>query len=275
MSRTITVGRRRVTLTSEEKIIFLRERITKKQLVSYYQRIAPYLLPHTKNRPLMLRRFPDGIEQEEFFQKDASSYFPKWIKQIKVSKQGNGVTHYVLCNEAAALVYLANQLTVEFHVWQSKVPKIRKPDRMVFDLDRSGTASLTLARWAARALRELLEQELGLVSFVMTTGSRGFHVVVPIKPLYSFDMVRTFMRDCAQLLVDRYPKKVTLEMRKAKRGNRIFLDVRNAFAQTSVAPYSLRAQPGAPVAMPITWDELGRVKPNQYTIKTDLCPPFT
>jgi bifunctional non-homologous end joining protein LigD len=265
--RKVKLGKYTVELTHEDKILFPKARITKRELLDYYQRIAPIMIPYIENRPLTMHRFVNGIAQEGFYQKDASDYFPSWIKRKEVKKKEDGIVHYVVCNNAAALVYIANQLSITQHVWLSKITKLNYPDRMIFDLDPAPGVTFVTIRWVAKKIKELLEK-LGLKTFVMTTGSRGVHIVVPLKPVHTFDYVRTFARDIAQVLAHEYPEKVTVEMRKAKRGKRVFVDfLRNAFGQTGVAAYSVRAKPGAPIATPITWNELKDVTPQKYTIK--------
>jgi len=274
MGRKIKCGRYTVTVTTENKILFPKAGITKGDLIRYYERIAPIMIPHLKNRPLMMHRFVHGIAEEGFYQKDAPDYFPFWIAVAPIEKKEGGIVRYVLCNNVATLVYIANQLSITPHIWLSRVPKIDYPDRMIFDLDPSKGVSLSVIRWAAKKIKELLEK-CGLTSFVMTTGSRGFHIAVSLKKIHTFDYTRTFAQDLARLLVHRYPDKLTLEMRKDKRGKRIFVDtLRNAFAQTGVAPYAVRAKPGAPIATPIEWDELLNkgIKPQSYTIKKYISP---
>ncbi|MDP3889079.1 MAG: non-homologous end-joining DNA ligase [bacterium] len=268
--RKIKIGKYTVELTHEDKVLFPKEHITKRELINYYRRIASVMIPHIENRPLTMHRFVNGIDQEGFYQKDAADYFPLWIVRKPLKKKEDGVVRYVICNNAATLVYLANQLSITQHVWLSKINKLNYPDRMIFDLDPSPGVTFSTVRWVAKKLKELLE-ELAFKPFVMTTGSRGVHVVVPLKPVHTFDMVRDFARDVAYILAREYPQKITIEMRKAKRGKCVFLDtLRNAFGQTGVAPYSVRAKSGAPVATPIAWDELfkkGGITPQKYTIK--------
>ncbi len=263
---TIKIGNKVIETSNEDKILFPKAKITKGELVDYYQRIAPFMIPHTKNRPLSMKRFPNGINEKGFFQKDAADYFPDWIITEKIRKKGGGSTDYVLCNNAATLVYLANQAVIEYHTWLSRVPKLKYPDRLIFDLDPS-TKGFEQIRWAAKVLKKQLEC-LDLTPFLMTTGSRGMHIVIPLKGKETFDEVKAFALDIAQLLVQQYPKKFTLEMLKAKRGSKIFIDtLRNAWAQTGVAPYSVRVKEGAPVAVPIEWKELSAVTSQKYTIK--------
>lgn len=263
----IKIGKYSVHITHPDKVIVTKPKIVKQQLLDYYQAIAPTMLPYLKDRPLVMQRFVDGINQEGFYQKEAAEYFPDYIKRMTVQKEG-GVVHHALVNNAASLVYLANQLVIVFHVWLSKTNNLNKPDHIIFDLDPSSN-DFSQVRNAALNLKKLLTH-LGLVPFVMTTGSRGLHVLVPIKPQENFDAVREFARDVAQLMVEQFPETLTLEMRKEKRGDKIFVDyLRNGFAATGVAPYSVRARPGLPVATPLTWNEVSKatLKPDQWNIK--------
>lgn len=259
---TLKIGRHSIKVGNLDKVLFPKDKITKGDILDYYERVAKYMIPHMKNHPITMQRFPDGIDHEGFYQKNISDYFPTWIDYIPIKKQEDGVVRYAICNDAATLVYLANQLCLTPHLWLSRVSDVNTPDRMIFDFDPSSKRSLSSPKnfagikKAALLMKDLLE-ELGLTSYVMTTGSRGVHVVVPLKRNYDFDEVRAFAREVGQLLVDENPQLLTLEVRKAKRRGRIFVDfLRNAFGQTAVAPYAVRAKPGAPVATPITWQEL-------------------
>ncbi|MGH7556852.1 MAG: non-homologous end-joining DNA ligase [Gemmatimonadota bacterium] len=261
----LEVGGRTVEVSSPDKILFPDEEITKADLAVYYARIADTMLPHLAGRPISMQRFPDGIDGEAFFQKDVPDYFPGWIRTAKVKKE-NGSLDMVIAEEAATLVYLANQACIAPHVWLSRIDKPNRPDRLIFDFDPPGD-DFGAVRDAARRMRDLLE-ETGFAPFVMTTGSRGLHVTVPLDRSADFDEARDFARRCADLLVSRCPEDLTVEHRKAKRGGRVYIDtMRNAYAQTGVAPYSVRARPGAPVATPLGWDEVGRAEPRRYTIR--------
>lgn len=269
MPRKIKVNRHVVAVSNEDKILFPKSKITKGDIIDYYKSIASIMIPHMKNRPISMQRFPKGIDHEGFFQKDAGDYFPKWITRIGIPKQEDGIVNYVVVNEAATLVYLANQACIVMHTWLSKKDKLDFPDRMIFDLDPSKGVTFALVQWAARELKKVLDQ-LALPSFVMTTGSRGVHVVIPLKRVHTFDETRAFAHDIAQLLAAQYDKKITTDIHKKKRGKRIFIDwLRNAFGQTGVAPYSVRALEGAPIATPIEWNELFKkgMTPQYFTIK--------
>lgn len=267
---TLTIGRRTIELTNQDKILFPKDRITKGDLITYYLTIAPIMLPHLKDRPITMHRFPNGITQEGFYQKDIGEYFPSWIKKVTVPKQEGGTNTYVICNDAATLAYLANQACITPHIWLSHQPKLDYPDRMIFDLD-PGTNNFDLVKQTALALRELLDT-FGLPAYAMTTGSRGIHVIVPIKRLHLFDDVRACARALANRLVTLDDGKyLTTEARLEKRKKRLFIDTtRNAWAQTTVAPYAIRALPGAPVATPVTWNEVesASLTTQKFTIKT-------
>ncbi len=264
----LRIGKRNIAITNGGNIIFPKSGFSKYDLIEYYLNIAPFMLSHTKNRPLTMQRFVQGVEKEGFYQKNAADYFPSWIKTIPIEKKEDGAVNYVVCNDDATLIYLVNQLVITFHVWLSKINKLSNPDKMIFDLDPS-VKGFAEVRFAARHLKKVLEDELGLATFLMTTGSRGVHVVVSLDCKADFDFVRQFARDVANLLVERHSKKLTTQVRKVKRGKKVFIDyLRNAFAQTGVAPYSVRAKRGAPVATPIDWAELGRVQADTFTIKT-------
>ncbi len=240
--------------------------ITKGDIVDYYCRVAPVMVPHLRGRPLMLERYPEGIDGPSFYQKEASAHFPEWVHRVEVPKEGGTVTHAVADDEET-LVYLANQGALTFHTWLAKAARIHHPDQLIFDLDPPA-GELDAVRAAARHLGEILDQ-LGLVPFLKTTGSRGLHVVVPLTGDATHDETRAFARDVAVLVVAGDPDRLTTEVRKAKRGGRVFVDVlRNGYSQTAVAPYSVRARPGAPVATPLDWEELGHgyLDPRRYTV---------
>lgn len=257
----------KVTLTHPDKVLFPDDGITKRDVFEYYERIAPVMLPHIRNRPLMLERYPNGIGQEGFFQKNIAQYFPKWIKRVTVAKAGGKVTH-AIANDTDSLLYLVNQNCITLHMWLSRAPRLKHPDIMIFDLDPPEN-DYRVVRPVAFALKAILEEHK-LKSFPMTTGSRGLHVSVPLDGKRDFDKVRAFAFEIAGELVEQFPDRITTEARKASRGGRLFVDVmRNAYAQTAVAPYSLRAKPGAPIATPIDWDELAdsRLHSQRYNIK--------
>ncbi|MCX4884983.1 non-homologous end-joining DNA ligase [Streptomyces sp. NBC_00201] len=256
--RTVRAGRRPVEVHRADKVLFpgdgRAKEYTKGDLVDYYRSAAPFLLPHLRGRPLMLERHPDGIGGPRFMQKNTPESYPEWITRVEVPKEGGTVRHTV-CDDSATLLYLADQAAITLHRWLSRTGGIGFPDRMVFDLDPAGD-DFPAVREAAGLLGELLD-ELKLPSALMTTGSRGLHVVVPLNGHHGFDEVRAFAHDVAGTLAEAHPGRLTTAARKKERGDRLYLDIgRNAYAQTAVAPLSVRARPGAPVATPISWAQL-------------------
>jgi bifunctional non-homologous end joining protein LigD len=266
VSDRIEAGGRTIELGNPDKVLFPDTGITKRDLAGYYRRVAEVMLPHMRDRPLSMHRFPDGIDGSGFYQKDVPDSFPDWIRTVTVPKEDGEMTQ-VVCDDPATLVYLADQACITPHVWLSTVDHLENPDRLVFDLDPpEDGGGAEPVRAAARAIRDLLD-ELGLTTRIMTTGSKGFHVVVPLDRSRSFDEVRDAAHRCSGLLAERQPERLTVEQRKSKRSGRVFLDyLRNAYGQTTVAPYAVRAKPGAPVAVPIDWDELGDTEPQTYTL---------
>jgi bifunctional non-homologous end joining protein LigD len=229
------------------------------------------MLPHIQNRPLSLMRYPNGIEDEGFFQKNTPAHYPDWIKRVEVDKRGGTVTHALVCG-ADTLVYLVGQNTITPHVWLSRADRLRQPDRIVFDLDPAPGADFAAVRRAARWTGDLL-REIGLEPFAQVTGSKGIHVWTPLRRRATFEDVRPFARAAAEVLAARHPDELTTEFRKAERGGRILVDVmRNAYAQTAVPPYAVRPRARAPVATPIAWDELSdsKLRPDRWTVKTVL-----
>ena len=245
-----------ITITHPDKVLFPDDGITKADLADYYLRIADRMLPHVRHRPLHMNRFPDGIGGIAIQQKRVPDSFPRWIDRATVEKQGGTVTHAVI-NNAATLVYLANYNMITAHVWASRIEAIWNPDVLIFDLDPADE-DFTLVRTTALKVRAILE-ERGLVCFVKTTGSRGLHVIAPITPGPTFDLVHMFADFVAQQLAASDPEHLTTEFLKDSRQGRLFIDVnRNAYAQTIVAPYSVRARRGAPIALPVAWSDVER-----------------
>ncbi|MFF8289870.1 non-homologous end-joining DNA ligase [Streptomyces sp. NPDC016309] len=253
-TRAVRAGRRTVDIHRPDKVLFPDDGITKAGLVDHYRSVAPFMLPHLRGRPLMLERLPDGIGGPRFMQKETPAGYPDWVHRAELPKEGGTVTHTV-CDDTATLVHLADQACVTLHRWQSRADRPTTPDRMVFDLDPAED-DFDAVRRAAHLLGELLDA-LRLPSALMTTGSRGLHVIVPLDGHSEFDEVRAFAHDVAEALAAAHPRELTTEARKQPRGDRLYLDVqRNGYAQTAVAPYSVRARPGAPVATPLRWDQL-------------------
>ena len=264
----IRAGRRTVEISNPDKVLFPDAGLTKLDLAEYYARVAPVQLPHIRDRPMNLHVFPQGVEQRGFFLQDIPEHFPDWIERVTVPKRGGTVTHAV-AREPATLPYMAGQNVITPHVWSSRVDMLDRPDHLVMDLDPSGNAFSDI-RAAAREAGDALRDK-GLQPFAMVTGSRGIHVLVPLRRTAGYDRVRDFARTLAEELVDAHPDKLTLEHRIEKRGDRIYVDVlRNAKVHTVAAPYAVRPKPGAPVATPLHWDELSdrSLTPTRWTIET-------
>ncbi|HLI39500.1 MAG TPA: non-homologous end-joining DNA ligase [Streptosporangiaceae bacterium] len=266
----VTVSGITVTVTNAGKVLFPDDGITKGELIEYYAGAAGRILPYLRGRPLTMERYPDGITGERIVQKNIGSRAPGWVSRIEVKKQGGTVCHAV-CDKPATLVYLANLACIEPHVFLSRAGALDRPDQLVVDLDPPGAAHFGDARRCALWLRELLEGELGLTSYVKTTGGNGLHVHVPLNSRDDFEEARGFAHEAAELLAARHPGVITTEQRKNMRGGRVYADVmRNSFAQTAVAPYAVRARPGAPVATPLHWAEAEdpSLAPGRFTIRT-------
>ena len=260
-----------VEITHPDRVLFpdpsSRKGITKGDLVDYYGEVADTMLPHLRDRPLTVQRFPRGIGEQGFVQQDFADSLPDWMSGAEVAKEGGTLVHPV-ADSREALRWLANQNCITLHMWQSRRNRLHNPDRLVFDLDPSDN-DFAVVRATARATAGVLD-DLGLTCYVQTTGSRGLHVVVPVRPDTDFDTARQFTRDVAEVVAADDAKHRTVEVRKDKRGGRVYLDVmRNAYAQTAVAPYSVRARPGAPVATPLEWDELDArgLRADRFTIR--------
>lgn len=259
------MSRVEVAVTHPDRVLFPKDGITKGELVAYYGEVAETMLPHLRDRALTVQRFPRGIGEQGWVQQDFADSLPDWMGRVEVAKEGGTVVHPV-ADRPEALRWLANQNCVTLHVWQSRRDRLHKPDRLVFDLDPSDT-DFAVVRATAHAVAGVLD-DLGLARYVQTTGSRGLHVVVPLRPETDFDTVREFAREVAELVVADDAAHRTLEARKDNRGNRVYLDImRNAYAQTAVAPYSVRARAGAPVATPLEWDELDAL--NKRSLRAD------
>jgi bifunctional non-homologous end joining protein LigD len=256
-----------VLISHPEKILFPDDGITKGELASYYEAIAPVMLPHIRRRPVTMERYHRGIGVPGFFQKDVSKGFPEWLKRVEVPKNEGTVNHPIV-TDTRSLLWLANQNSITIHVWPSRAPNLYKPDICVFDLDPSNNDLDELCK-AALDLRELLK-ELGLPGWIKTTGSKGFHIAVPLDAKADFATVARFAHRVGKLLVARDPENLTREFHKVDRRGRILVDTgRNDYSATFAAAYTVRARRGAPVSAPCTWEEVERreVSPATFTIR--------
>ncbi|MEW5915648.1 MAG: non-homologous end-joining DNA ligase [Gemmatimonadota bacterium] len=254
-------------ITHPEKILFPDDGITKGELVAYYEDVATIMLPHIVRRPVTMERFHRGIGEKGFFQKSVTKGFPEWLERVEVPKHG-GTVHHPLVTDTRSLLWMANQNCITLHVWATRVPKLFNPDLCVFDLDPADDDQDRL-RGCVLRLRDFL-RELGLTSAIKTSGSKGFHIVVPLDAVADVGTVSRFADVVGALMVQRDPDNLTLEFSKVDRGGRIYMDTgRNHPPATYAAPYTVRAKPGAPVSAPCTWDEIetGAVHPQSFTLR--------
>ena len=254
-------------ITHPDKLLFPDDGITKGELAAYYEAIAPMMLPHLVGRPLTMERYPSGIGRQGFWQKDLSKGFPDWLQRVEGPKK-DGVVHHPVVTDVRTLLWTANQNTITHHVWTSRVPDLKHPDICVFDLDPSDD-DVASVRAAAVGLRDLLD-ELTLASWIKTTGSKGFHIVVPLDGETPMGQASRFVDAVGKLFVSMAPDSLTQEFAKADRRGRIYVDTgRNGYHSTFAAAYTVRARRGAPVSAPCTWKEVERaeVEPASFTVK--------
>jgi bifunctional non-homologous end joining protein LigD len=270
----ITVGGRVIRLTNASKVLF-DNGVTKGELVEYYLAAAEAMVPLMRDRPVVMMRYPDGIDGQRIVQKNAPEYFPDWISRAEVPRRDGGTVCHVVCNDAATLAYLANQACIEPHVFLSRAASVECAQEIVFDLDPpaepDSARQFDAVRRGALLVRDLLEAGLGLTTFVKTTGGHGLHVHLPLDGKAGFDAARDFARGVAAALVARHPDDFTTSQRVAGRSGRIYLDImRNAYAQTVVAAHAVRGRPGAPVATPVSWAEVEEsgLTPERFTLRT-------
>lgn len=266
-----------LTLSHPDKVYFPGVGITKGDVLDYYRAVSPYLLPHLKDRPLTLERFPEGVDAESFYQKNAASYFPEWLRTFPVTYDRSGKTvHHPLVDDEADLLYLANLGTLTFHTFLSRTTDVEHPDILVIDIDPPDDAQtgdgerqmFAQAVEAAIILREEL-RSLGIEPLVKTSGKRGLHLAMPLDGTLGYTEVRNSLVKLFDRLVARHPTLLTREMRKEKRESRVYLDaLRMALGATLVPPYVVRATPYASVSMPVSFEELPELKTaRDFTIK--------
>ncbi len=272
MSPTRRFGRYVVRTSRPDKVLFPEAGVRKDDLIEHYLSVAHRMLPHLEDRPLTLERYPDGIDGDGFVQQHRGDGMPDYVAAIEAARADpddpEGAIVHVGASNRAALAYLANLGTITLHRWTARLPDLERPDRMIFDLDPPEEGGFGSVRWAARRLVALL-QDLGGTPYAMTTGSRGLHVIVPIRRDATHDEARAVAASLAERLAELHPERLTVEQRIAKRAGRLYLDVqRNAYGQTAVAPYAVRARAGAPVATPIGLHELddARLEPQRWTV---------
>jgi bifunctional non-homologous end joining protein LigD len=250
-----------------DKVFWPEDGLTKGDLIAYFESISRHVVPALKDRPLTLKRYPDGIDGFSFFQKNTPSYAPEWIRTATYhAGSAKRDVAYVLCNDKRTLLWLANQAAVELHPWLSRIDRIERPDHLVFDLDPP-EGKFEVAVEVAPVVRDVL-REHGLDGLPKTSGAKGIHVYVPLQRRHHYGEVRAAAAALSHLVEERVPELTTTEFHIAERGGRLFLDAgRNAPGAHVVAPYSPRARPGAPVSFPVEWKDLARVHPGDFTIK--------
>jgi bifunctional non-homologous end joining protein LigD len=266
----VRAGRRSVRISHPDKVLFPADGITKADLAGYYAAVAPAMVPHVRDRPLNLWRWNTGIDGPRIVQQEIPRGAPEWVRRVVVPKRGGGEVCHAVGGEPATLVWLANQNCITPHAWSSRADRPDRPDRMVFDLDPPDLDAFEHVRDAALALGDLL-RDLGLEPFAMTTGSKGVHVVAPLRRTQVADVVRERAKEIGEQIAERHPDTLTTSWRKEGRGGRVLVDTaRNTYAQTVVAPYAVRAIPGAPVATPLAWEELSdpELHPRRWTLRT-------
>jgi bifunctional non-homologous end joining protein LigD len=258
-----------IRVTSPKKVLFPEQGLTKEQLVRYYEAVAPFMFPLIKGRPLTLVRCPDGRGKPCFFQRHTSGEFSEAIEPILTTRKSGDEGYYITMRAPAGVIDLAQYGVLEIHCWNARLPNIENPDQVVFDMDPDPEVGFAGAVQAAKRIKPILEK-LGFIPFVKTTGGKGLHVVVPIKPTVTWDELREFSAAISTLMARQYPGDYVTTMSKAKRKGKVFIDyLRNTREASAIAPYSTRSREGAPVSVPIAWSELtARFDPAKFTIKT-------
>src|SRR5919112_1895676 len=258
-TKQLTIGRRRIEVSNLDKLLYPGTKFTKAKVIDYYIKVSKYILPHLKNRPVTLKRFPDGVFGEPFYEKDAPAFTPEWVMTAPVPRRetpGPDI-RYILINDLPTLVWVANLATLEIHPFLHTAAQINRPTAVVFDCDPGEGANILDSARVALMLRELL-QRLGLESYVKVSGSKGLQVYVPLNSAVTYDETQPFAQGIAQLMAHREPKLIVWQMPKQLRAKKVFIDwSQNVEFKTTVSVYSLRAKTHRPyVSLPVSWDEL-------------------
>lgn len=270
MSKAVRTGiaGREISLSNLDKILWPQDGYTKGDLIHYYVEMAPYILPYLHNRPLVFTRYPDGISGKFFYQKNAPEYLPDWIPTYIWESQDHTGNNLILAEEQATLAWLANQAYLEIHPWLSRTGSIQNPDFIVFDLDPYEGCSFQLVVTLARLIKQVLD-EMELRSYVKTSGAEGLHIFIPIINKYSYAQIRNWAEKIAGMVCNTMPDAATIQRSVKNRGNRVYIDyMQNVVGKTLCAPYSVRPRTGAPVSAPVRWEELGRIAPADFNIKS-------
>lgn len=263
----VQIADKKLKLTNLDKNMF--PGISKMEVIKYYLNIADTLLPHIKDRPLVLKRYPEGIDGDYFYQKECPKHAPQWVQTFGIS-HGEKTVNYIICNDVATLIWLVNLGCLEFHVWRSKLTSISYPDIAVMDLDPAPSVDFKILLKVAQLVRQAL-QEFNIHCYPKTSGSRGIHIFIPLTPQYPFTKVTVAMEYIAKMITNIYPSRCTTERMVSKRGNKIYLDyLQNSWGKTMAWHYSLRPTPAATVSTPLLWEEIeaGNIKVEDYNINT-------
>jgi bifunctional non-homologous end joining protein LigD len=267
--RILKINGRDVKVTHLDKVYWPKEKYTKGDLIVYYRRIAPYILPYLRDRPESLNRHPNGITGPSFFQKDVNHKVPKWVKTKSIYSESNKANiNYLICQDEATLVYMANLGCIEINPWNSRIQKLEKPDWLVIDLDPENI-SFDKVILVAQSVHKLLDK-IRVKNFCKTSGATGLHIYVPLGAKYTYDQAKEFAHIIAVLINQKHPDITSVERMPKKRQKKVYLDfLQNRKGQTLAAPYSLRPKPGAPVSTPLEWSEVRPgLNPQKFTIKT-------
>lgn len=261
-----------MTLSNFEKIYWPEDKLTKGDMIEYYDAVADYILPYLKDRPLSLKRNPNGILDDGFFQKVSGEQAPEWVSRIDIHSESNDKTiHYIMCNDKASLLYIANLGCIEMNPWNSASKKTDRPTYMVIDIDPSPKNSFEEVIETALVVKSILDKA-GADSYCKTSGATGLHIYVPLAAKYSYEQTKDFAHLVANLTVEQLSNICTIERSLSKRNDRIYVDyLQNRTGQTLASAYSVRPKPGAPVSAPLLWNEVKKgLSPSQFTIRNML-----
>ncbi|WP_366921655.1 non-homologous end-joining DNA ligase [Metallumcola ferriviriculae] len=260
-----------VTLKNLEKKFWPNDNFSKGDLLNYYDKAGPFLLPYIKKRPFTMKRYPDGIDGKHFFQKDCPDYAPDWLGRVAMGKREK-VIDYIIINKVADILWVVNQGCIDMHTWLASYTNPTKPDIAVFDLDPAEGSTWQDVLSMAKIIREALES-IRLMGYPKTSGSKGLHIYIPIQPLYSYSQVQNFIRGLAEMIASAYPEKATTARNIKDRKNKVYIDyLQNGAGRTMASVFSVRPVPGATVSMPISWEEVEQrsIHPYQFTMTNVL-----
>jgi bifunctional non-homologous end joining protein LigD len=264
----VTISGRKMVLTNPQKVLWPVASYTKGDMIEYYVKVAPLMLPHLRDRPLVLTRYPDGVDDEWFYQKDCPDYAPPWIETFDFyAKSADRSIAFILARDPADLAWLANQAAVEIHPWLSRCDEPERPDFAVFDLDPSPPATFEAVVRVAYIIKDILDR-LGMRAYPKTSGATGLHLYLPVVRRYGYPDLARFVAAVADLIQADHPGLTTRERTVAKRRG-VYIDhLQNVLGKTIAAPYSLRPTPEATVSTPVRWDELPHLDPRDFNIRT-------